>query len=169
MHLTRRKILGMAASAAMLPATKAAADDAIDLDWEDLIPPEGDGTALAALRKLGVVQHEQLSTGFSQPESTGLVREFDGKVVRLPGFIVPLKMGAEGVTEFILAPFVGACIHVPPPPANQLVFVTSPEPYQSKGLFEPVHVTGMFGAAATGTQLAEIGYAMSAEKIVPYE
>ncbi len=168
MRLPRRTFLTLLAAAPVFPAMSKAAGDIIDLDWKDLVPAEDGDDGLDALRDLGVVQHEQLSTGFVQPESSGIVRDYDGQIVRLPGFIVPLKMGAEGVTEFILAPFVGACIHVPPPPANQLVFVTSPVPYESAGLFEPVVVTGMFGAAATGTQLAQIGYAMSAEKIDPY-
>lgn len=169
MHHDRRTMLTLLGSALAFAGTAAAAETIIDLEWADLIPDDEDPDALKALRDLGVVQHGQLSTGFEQPAATGIVRDYDGKIVRLPGFIVPLKMGAEGVTEFILAPFVGACVHVPPPPANQLVFVTTPEPYESQGLFEPVHVTGMFGASATGTQLAQIGYALSAEKIVPYE
>ena len=86
----------------------------------------------------------------------------------MPGFIVPIDYKGTGVTAFILVPYVGACVHVPPPPANQLVFVTTSEPYESKGLFEPVNVTGMFGTASTSTQLAEIGYALSADLIEPY-
>ncbi len=69
------------------------------------------------------------------------------------------------MTAFILVPFVGACVHVPPPPANQLVFVTTEVPYESSGLFEPVNVTGMFGKASTSTQLADIAYALSADHI----
>jgi len=88
--------------------------------------------------------------------------------VRLPGFIVPIDYEGSAVTAFILVPFVGACVHVPPPPANQLVFVTTPEPYEFSGLFEPVNVTGMFGTSSMSTQLAEIGYALSAEKIEPF-
>jgi hypothetical protein len=73
------------------------------------------------------------------------------------------------VTAFILVPYVGACIHVPPPPANQLVFVTSEEPYESQGLFEAVWVTGLFSTGTTDTALAEIGYAMAAQEIESYE
>ena len=65
-------------------------------------------------------------------------------------------------------PFVGACVHVPPPPAHQLVFVTTEEPYEGKGLFEAVNVTGMFGTASTSTQLANISYALSADYIEPF-
>jgi len=63
-------------------------------------------------------------------------------------------------------PFVGACVHVPPPPANQLVFVTTEKPFESTGLFEAVQVTGMFGTASTKTQMADVGYALSADQIV---
>ena len=65
-------------------------------------------------------------------------------------------------------PYVGACIHVPPPPANQMVFVTTEKPYESSGLFEAVNVTGMFGTASVSTQLADIGYALSADVIEPF-
>ena len=68
----------------------------------------------------------------------------------------------------ILVPFVGACVHVPPPPANQLVLVTTERPYASKSMFEPVHVTGMLGTAYATTELAAVGYAMSADRIEPY-
>lgn len=88
--------------------------------------------------------------------------------MRLAGFVLPLDYTGEGVTSFLLVPFVGACIHVPPPPANQLVLVTTQTPYQSKGLFSPVIVTGMFGTAATRSQIADIGYALSADRIDPY-
>ena len=91
-----------------------------------------------------------------------------GQVVRLPGFIVPIDYSGTGVTAFILVPFVGACVHVPPPPANQLVFVTTEKPYESSGLYEPVNVVGMFGTASMSTQLADIAYALSADHIEPY-
>ena len=68
----------------------------------------------------------------------------------------------------ILVPFVGACVHVPPPPANQLVFVTTQNPYESTGLYEAVNVIGMFGTASTYTQLADVAYALSADRIEPF-
>lgn len=94
--------------------------------------------------------------------------DWNGRIVRLPGFIVPIDTVGTAVTAFILVPYVGACIHVPPPPANQLVFVTTEDPYESEGLYAPVNVTGMFGVAAISTHLAQIGYALSAEKIEPF-
>lgn len=161
---TRRTlILSAGALAAALPAGRLAAQDALDLRWEDLMPGEGNASAL-----MGIVDHGQLATGFEQPQATGVVTEFDGRTVRLPGFVVPLDYSGQGVTTFILAPYVGACVHVPPPPANQLVLVTTERPYEDAQLFDPVWVTGLFQTASTSTDLATIGYTLTAERIEPY-
>ena len=143
----------------------AFADTVIDLEWEDLLP-EGQIVIPRALQSL--INHDGPDLSSQQPPSTGVRTDWNGQIVRLPGFVVPIEMVGTAVTAFILVPFVGACIHVPPPPANQLVFVTTPEPYDSKGLYEPVNVTGMFGVSAMTTHLAQIGYALSAEKIEPF-
>ena len=163
MGLTRRATL-MAAAALALPA-RLRASDVVDLTWDDLLP-EGDEALPQALR--GIVPHDEAAMAASQPPSTGVRTDWNGRTVRLAGFDVPIDYEGTGVTAFILVPFVGACVHVPPPPANQLVFVTTETPYQSDGLFEPVEVTGMFGTASTSTQLADIGYALSADRIAPY-
>lgn len=164
MGVSRRGLLTSVAALAACPGVLRG-EDVIDLDWEDLVP-EGQTTIPRFLR--GVLPHDANGLAARQPQSTGVRNDWNGRIVRLPGFIVPIDYKGTGVTAFILVPYVGACVHVPPPPANQLVFVTTPEPYESKGLFEPVNVTGMFGTASTSTQLAEIGYALSAEKIEPH-
>ena len=71
------------------------------------------------------------------------------------------------LSAFILVPFVGACVHVPPPPANQLVLVTTQTPFNSKGLYDPVNVTGRLNTASTSTELADVGYALVAQRIEP--
>ena len=162
--LSRRHVLASLAAIGALPAALRA-EEVIDLAWDDLLP-EGQSTIAPTLR--GLLTHDEGALAASQPPSTGVRTDWNGRIVRLPGFVVPIDYAGTGVTAFILVPFVGACVHVPPPPANQLVFVTTSEPYESSGLFEPVHVTGMIGTASTSTQLAEIGYALSAEKIEPY-
>ncbi|MDE9450334.1 DUF3299 domain-containing protein [Aliiroseovarius sp. Z3] len=160
----RRYVLAGFAALLAGPGTLRA-EEVIDLEWADLLP-EGQTTIPPSLN--GLLPHDQSDLAASQPQSTGVRTDWNGQIVRLPGFIVPIDYKDTGVTAFILVPYVGACVHVPPPPANQLVFVTTGEPYESNGLFEPVNVTGMFGTASTSTQLAEIGYALSAEKIEPY-
>lgn len=161
--LNRRAVL--AAFGGLLAAPSAAfAKDYIDLDWSDLVP---DGKA-AIPPFLQGLQHDEDNLFSQQPPSQGVRSEWNGQTVRLPGYIVPIDYSGKGVTAFILVPFVGACVHVPPPPANQLVFVTTAEPYESSGLFEAVNVIGMFGTAATSTQLGDIAYALSADIIEPF-
>jgi len=163
--LHRRAVLAGLAASACIPGM-ARADDYIELEWEDLLPQD-QSSVPTALR--GLLPHDENAPLFTQqPESTGVRADWNGQVVRLPGFIVPIDYSGTSVTAFILVPYVGACVHVPPPPANQLVFVTTPEPYESKGLFEPVNVIGMFGVSSLSTHLAEVGYALSADKIEPY-
>ncbi|KIN60084.1 putative lipoprotein [Sulfitobacter noctilucae] len=142
----------------------AFAKDYIDLDWGDLVP---DGQA-AVPPFLQGLQHDNSTPSSQQPPSQGVRTDWNGEIVRLPGYIVPIEYSGTGVTAFMLVPFVGACVHVPPPPANQLVFVTTTMPYQTSGLFEAVNVIGMFGTASTSTQLADIAYALSADHIEPF-
>ena len=163
--MKRRTLLAGIAASTLLPGLARAADY-IDLDWEDLLP-EDQSNLPKALRSL-LPHDEELPLSSQQPVSNGVRSDWDGQTVRIPGFIVPIDYSGTGVTAFILVPYVGACVHVPPPPANQLVFVTTPEPYESDGLFEPVTVTGKFGVSFLTTHLAEIGYALSADKIERY-
>jgi uncharacterized protein len=162
--LSRRNAIALLAGATILPRA-GLADAVIELDWEDLLP-KSQSAIPPVLNSL--IEHDAPSLSSQQPASTGVRSDWNGMIVRLPGFIVPIDTVGTAVTAFILVPYVGACVHVPPPPANQLVFVTTPEPYESKGLYAPVNVTGMFGVSSMSTHLAQIGYALSAEKIEPF-
>lgn len=162
--LDRRSVLAAMATLACAPRL-AFAEEFIDLDWADLLP-EGQQVIPPAIQAL--IDHDGPDMSRAQPPSQGVRTDWNGEIVRLPGFVLPIDYSGTGVTAFILVPFVGACVHVPPPPANQLVFVTTAEPYQSSGLFEPVNVIGMFGTASTSTQLADIAYALSADRIEPF-
>ncbi len=165
LSLNRRRFIASLGALAAMPQV-AQAEDYIDLEWADLVPA-GQPAPLPIIPEL--LQHDQAPLLSQQPSSHGVRTDWNGQVVRLPGFILPINYLGKGVTAFILAPFVGACVHVPPPPANQLVFVTTNDPYESTGLYEPVNVIGMFGTASMSTQLADISYALSADKIVPYK
>lgn len=138
----------------------------IDLNWTDLIP-EGQPLIPPGLQSL--IQHDGPDMSGQQPASYGVRNDWNGQVVRLPGYIVPIDFSGAGVTAFILVPFVGACIHVPPPPANQLVFVTTETPYETKGMFEAVRVVGTFRTAPVSTQIAQISYTLAAESIAPFD
>ena len=99
-----------------------------------------------------------------------MVDDCDGEKVRLPGHPAPLDLGlgSNGGAKFVLVPYFGDCIHVPPPPPNQIVYVTTEEPYMLEALFEPVSVTGRFDAAPLSTDLAEIAYALPEASVEAY-
>ncbi|CDT08438.1 DUF3299 domain-containing protein [Vibrio coralliirubri] len=106
-----------------------------------------------------------------------ITTEFDGKKVRVPGFIVPLEF-SEGMTatEFLLVPVAGACIHMPPPPANQIVRVSFPEGFQVQNVQYPVWVEGDFSSnkvteevfLVDGKSNLTMGYEMKASMIEDY-
>jgi hypothetical protein len=164
--LTRRGLL--ASGLLALAASRARAEEIIDIDWMDLAPADA-GTEIARLREMGVIQHGQLDTPFDQELGGLITHAFDGKRVRIPGFLLPLDFSGTGVTDFLLVPYVGACVHVPPPPPNQLILVTTTTPYESEGLFEAVSVTGTMSSMAAETMFAEVGYSLSADVVEPYE
>jgi hypothetical protein len=94
-----------------------------------------------------------------------VVADLDGKRVRIGGYVVPLDFEATNVKEFLLVPFVGACIHVPPPPPNQIIYVKTAKGFDVSGSFDPVYVTGTIRVASQYTGLAETGYSIDAEKV----
>jgi hypothetical protein len=100
----------------------------------------------------------------------------DGKLVRIPGYLLPLEFSGKQVTEFLLVPWVGACIHTPPPPPNQIVHVKSDKPFEMNGNFDAVWVTGRITAGAArksvyltdGSSEIDVGYSMSASQLERY-
>ena len=103
--------------------------------------------------------------------------ELDGQIIRIPGYALPLEYKDTGVNELLLVPYVGACIHVPPPPANQIVYVTLKDAYTSTNLYEPVWITGRMTIKTTnqsltyvdGTAGIDTAYSLKGEKVEPYE
>jgi len=132
--------------------------------------------AMPAVRETGIDLDEVLER--RKRARTAVVEELDGKRVRMPGYLLPLELDGTRVTEFFLVPYVGACIHVPPPPPNQIVHVklAENESYQSRELFEPVWVTGVMSTTSTVQELylvdgsADIstGYSLTANRVEPY-
>lgn len=103
-----------------------------------------------------------------QPGSSAapaVVSDLDGKKIRIGGYVVPLDFEATTVKEFLLVPYVGACIHVPPPPPNQIIYVKTAKGFDVAGSFDPVYVTGTIKTASAFTGLAETGYTMDADKV----
>ena len=100
----------------------------------------------------------------------------DGTQVRIPGYVLPLEFEGTSVKEFLLVPYVGACIHVPPPPPNQMVFVIARASFEAEGLFAPVWVEGTLSTGGgsydltlvDGTASVDAGYVLVATEVEPY-
>lgn len=82
------------------------------------------------------------------------VPELEGQLIRMPGFALPLEFAGKGVKEFLLVPYLGACIHTPPPPANQMIFVRLEKAYKLEDIYTPVVITGRLAIAKTQKTLS---------------
>jgi hypothetical protein len=100
----------------------------------------------------------------------------DGKLIRIPGYVLPLEYSGKKVTEFLLVPWVGACIHTPPPEANQIVYVKPDQAFEIEGMFQAVWVTGRLRATSStkavhivdGSADVDVGYALPVGKVERY-
>lgn len=106
---------------------------------------------------------------FETGKKTKTLEDLDGAAVRIPGYIVPLEGGDGKITEFFLVPYFGACIHVPPPPPNQIVHVIMNEGFAGELSFGPVWTTGILNIATIQHEVAESSFSMNGMKVVEYE
>jgi hypothetical protein len=146
-----------------------------DAKWEELVPKDWD--PLKDLRKLDLGQLDD-----ADPR-TGLLLDrmreiwdqapanpaLEGAAIRLPGFVVPLERSKAGLREFLLVPYFGACIHVPPPPANQIVHVFSAKPLRAIHAMSAVWVSGTLKIERANSVMGMSGYRMAASAVEPYE
>ncbi len=102
--------------------------------------------------------------------STNIIESMNGQNVRIPGFVVPLEFNdSQVVTSFFLVPFFGACIHAPPPPPNQIIFVESERGFALENLYEPIWVSGKLATELFEDQLATAAYTMRLTHIEKYD
>lgn len=133
--------------------------------------------AMSDLNKAGI-DIKRLVAKYQEIQ-TSVVEALNGQQIRIPGYFLPLEISGTKVTEFLLVPYIGACIHVPPPPPNQIVYVRTLQKkgYSSKNLYAPVWVTGVISAKSMvrnlylvdGSAGINIGYTMHAKRIEPYK
>lgn len=165
MVLTRRTAL-LSALATATTAGRSLALTAQEITWDDLIPP---GVPYSEI--IGEGDIDYINDTWRPVYDANAVKvndALDRAYVRMPGYIVPLDIGTEGINRFILVPYVGACVHVPPPPANQLVFVTSEKPWPADSLWDAVWVTGEMRTMIQSMELAEVGYYLRADEMELY-
>lgn len=138
-----------------------------EIDWLELMPAED----LALLENMPEIEHEGDGPSLLPDEiMTGrVVPEMDNVEGRIPGFVVPLKATDDmRILEFFLVPYYGACIHVPPPPPNQIIHVKYREGFTLTALYEPVWIEGKLEIERTENDLGTSSYSMVAQSVKPY-
>lgn len=152
-------------SAAIL-STFSISAETVEIEWLDLVPQHEQSMIREATQPF-LPEH---SWDTPEQNKLGSVREeLDGQRVKIPGFIIPLEGDDNIATEFLLVPYYGACIHVPPPPTNQIIYVNSPKEITAQGLWDTVYLTGTLRTKSTETMVAETGYQMIDIEISHYE
>ncbi len=113
---------------------------------------------------------QTLNFNLPQAQQKAPVLELAGKRVSIPGFMVPLEDDLDQVTEFLLVPYAGACIHVPPPPPNQIVYVKMLKTTKVHVTFtDPIVVTGTLRISTVQSPYGDVSYDLSGETVLPYQ
>lgn len=101
--------------------------------------------------------------------STRVIDSFNNKLIRIPGFIVPLAFDQkQQVTEFFLVPYFGACIHVPPPPPNQIIFARFAKGKKVSQLYDAFILTGKLKTELIENNMARAAYVLDVHGITPF-
>ncbi len=159
----------LALLASLFSLTAFAADSsepepAREITWDDLLP-EGWIPPSVSVDHFFDAAPPQATDMADAP----VVTELDGQRIRLPGYLVPLAMEGEKLKDFLMVPYFGACIHVPPPPPNQVVFVSLPEAVALEDPYGPHWVTGVLHTTTSSTELAEAAYTLSGELVEVFD
>ncbi len=156
-----------------------AADPWPELKWEAMVPkdwnPSGELKTLD-LSKLDDADPramEALDKLKREWDNAPAEHALNGRKIRIAGFALPLERtgpdGKGGVTEFLIVPYFGACIHTPPPPANQIIHAKSAKPLDGVRMMVPIWTYGTLNVQRGETQWGVAGYRLSVDKIAPYE
>lgn len=161
------RVLPLITALLLLTATPLMAADqaARELDWLELMPKD----EVDSLMDTPAVTHEgsfkQVQTG-----SFRAIKELNGLKVKIAGYIVPVEVdGDSQMSEFFIVPYFGACIHVPPPPPNQIVYVKMDKGIALDSIYEAYWVTGRMQVSRKSTQLGAAAYSLTATKIEIYK
>lgn len=149
----------------LIPVALATASTPRELEWLELMPED---EAEAWLAEADTIDH----TGFEPPDpfqSFRTVDDLDGETVRIPGFVVPVETDERGnLKEFFLVPYFGACIHVPPPPANQIIYGRMTEPVPMVNIWDAFWMEGELEIEHISNETAASAYTMKVDKLELY-
>ena len=144
-------------------AAKRAPNAIREIDWDELIPPDARSKFLAGPPPAAHDYLGECGMAAQQVMDVNVNKELNGQSLKIPGFIVPLDVGKDGlVSEFFLVPYFGACIHVPPPPPNQIVYVKMAKGVALDSIYEAYWITGRMKTANRTTRLGAAAYQLDA-------
>jgi uncharacterized protein len=156
------------------------------IEWPDLMPPEVLAILLNPPEYIAEIEDgsaedqisSQIKSAVDQSEedayqqalvSTDVNESLDGAMIRIPGFVVPLEFDEEQtISQFFLVPYFGACLHMPPPPPNQIILVNAPKGIQMSALYDPFWIEGQLSTSFQENDMATSAYAMQLQRIEPY-
>lgn len=175
--MIKRLILGCAAVlfSATLYANTINGKEVVETEWDALMPPDFslqslfDVSQFANLDDYDPMAEIKLKAMMEALSSAPVEESMDGKMIKIPGFVVPLVEEGLRVTEFFLVPYFGACIHVPPPPSNQMIHVTFEPGTDVENLYDAIWISGELKVETVAHELGTSGYTMEAYQIEPYE
>ena len=179
--LARRQALFMLAALAGAGLSRAETEVYKTIDWNDLMPDpwvKEMSKDMAAMSKLSYLQDSSdeatkaMSAIRKKLDEAPIVKTQLNKKVRIPGYAVPLDAERSDKREFLLVPYFGACIHTPPPPANQIVLVRPTVQSKIKKMPESMDVLWVEGELKEGrvsTGQGVSGYLLEAVSVAPYE
>lgn len=152
----------------------AAAGAFREIKWDDLVPKDWD-----PLKQFKNMNFSLMND--SDPRANELLKrmretwdnaptnnDMDGAAVRIPGYLVPLEETKAGLKEFLLVPYFGACIHSPPPPANQIIHVKTDKPAKGFRSMDTVWISGTLKTLRSDSYMGASGYRMDAVVVEPY-
>lgn len=146
------------------------------IGWEDLMP-EGEEERLAQmyqaqmamLYSAGGIAEGSAADMAVQIGTFNTVKELNNTTIRIPGYTVPFDFGVDAeIKEFLLVPYFGACIHAPPPPPNQTIFVISDAPIKVRDLAQAVWIEGTIHTQTQESDLADAAYTIRMTAIEEY-
>lgn len=146
----------------LCPLFAAAKETLRTIDWLELMP-EAERIALEKLASS--ISHEGDGPAYDF-NSVATVAELDGVSGRIAAFVVPIAHDDKGhITELFLVPYFGACVHMPPPPPNQIIYVKPDTPVESADFWDPIWAIGTLRIAQTSNDMADSAYRMALKEL----
>lgn len=182
-----RQLASVTGAALLLLSSSLSATEYQQTEWIDLMPQSdlaalmeppdylsnvADGSLQDSVDAFSQQQFDDEKTQrFQQAlNSTQVIPEYDGRAIRIPGFIVPLQQNDEKrVTEFFLVPYFGACLHMPPPPPNQIIYISLKDGLELEDLQQPFWFEGEVDIQTRHHELGTAAYTLNVDNYELYE